>query len=377
MRTSGQQFWVKVPDHPYYDARDPWVEHRREAWRFDLLDLDDKLIGNLDGCESGTFDFNVNNTIRSSGAISWVQPEPGAQPPDWTQVRVQPWYMLRAPDSDEVLQEIPIGVFLPSFPSEALSATGIALDVDLHDKLMILDQDKTEEAYTARSGTLVTTLVRELLLEAGQTALSMDESTEVMRTNMTWDAGTTWLRITNDVLAAAGYFSLGVDGYGVFQAKRYVAPAQRGVQRQFLDDSDSIYDDEINHDEDIFNVPNRVIAVSTSDGETEAMVSVADDDSTGRFSIGARGRVIAENEEDVEATSQSVLDQHARRRLTEMQQVTSSYDLNHALVPLHLNDLVRLRNTQHGRDLHGVVQSFSISTEVGALQKTRIREVTL
>lgn len=377
MRASGQQFWVKVPDHPYYQDRDPWVEHRREAWRFDLLDLDDKLIGNLDGAESGSFDFNINQTIRSSGSVSWVQPSPEAEPPDWTQVRVQPWYMLLAPDRNEVIQEIPLGVFLPSYPSEALSATGVSLDVDLHDKLLILDQDKTQEAYTARSGELVTTLVRELLLGTGQTALSMDESTEVIRTNMTWDAGTTWLRITNDVLAAAGYFSLEVDGYGVFQAKRYVAPAQRGVQRAFLDDSDSIYDDEFVHEEDIFSVPNRVIAVSTSDGESESMVAVADDDGIGRFSIGSRGRVIAENEEGVEATSQSVLDQHARRRLTELQQVTSSYDLNHALVPLHLNDLVRLRNTQHNRDIHGVVQSFSLSTELGGLQKTRIREVKL
>lgn len=374
--TGGEQFWtVGAPDSPYFAARDPWTEHRQESWRFDLLNLDDKLIGNLDGVKAGNFEFSIYNTIRSSGQVTWVTPEPGDQPPDWTQVRVQPWYLLRSPDGAEVIAEYPIGVFLPSFPQRTLTTTGVQIEVELHDKLIILDQDKTQEAYTAHSGAMVTTLVRNLLLGAGQSRLSMDESTEVIRTNMTWDAGTSWLRIVNDILEAAGYFALTVDGHGVYQARRYVEPTLRGVQREFLDNEHGIYEDHLVHDEDIFNVPNRFVAVSTSDGETEAMVGVANNNTGGRFSIAARGRVIVEVEEGVEATSQTVLTQYARRRLTELQQVTSSYDIRHAIVPLTLNGLVRLRNQDHGVEIMGVVQSFSLGTEVGDLQETRVREV--
>lgn len=373
MQLGGKQFWTSVPESPSYRDRDIWSDHRREAWRYDILNLKDKFVGNLDGVESGSFEFNVNKTIRSDGSITWVS-APGAESPEWTQLRIQPWYLILNADG-AVLSETPLGVFIPSFPSRSLSATESIIEVGLHDKLLILDQDKTQEAYTAHSGTMVTTLIRSLLLEAGQTALSMDESSEIIRTNMTWDAGTSWLRITNDVLEAAGYFSLSVDGFGTYQARKYVPPSQRGVERAFIDNDESIYSDEIGHDEDIFSVPNRVIAVSTADGENEAMVAVAEDNSGGRFSIPFRDRVIAETEEGVEATSQNVLNQYARRRLSEMQQVTSSYEISHAYVPLDLNDLVRLHNEPHGVDVYGVVQSFTISTETGANQQTRIREV--
>lgn len=369
------EFWTVVPNHPYFDGRDPWVEHREETWRFDLLDLNDKLIGSLDGVEEASFEFNVNQTIRSSGSLTWVRPQQGGPSLEWTQLRVQPWYLLRAPGTGEVVAEYPIGVFLPSFPTRQLSSIGAKIEIDLHDKLLILDQDKTAEAYTANSGELVTTLIRQLLLNAGQTSLNMDESTDILRSNMTWDAGTSWLSIINDVLDAAGYFSLGVDGYGTYQAMKYVEPAQRGVDRAFLDNAESIYDDELGHDEDLFDVPNRVVAISTADGETEALVAVHSDTTSGRFSIPTRGRVIVHVEEGVETTSLSALRTHAQRRLIELQQVTSSFDVNHAVVPLNLNGLVQLRNQQHNIDAYAVVQSFTFSTEVGGLQQTRLREV--
>src|SRR5690606_30012693 len=123
---------------------------------------------------------------------------------------------------------------------------------------------------------------------------------------MVWEAGTSKLRIVNDLLAAIDYNSLWVDGQGNFRATPYVRPAARSITysilndesgaalvRELADGQESIYLDEWSRDRDVYGVPNKVVAVATGTGDEEPLVGVAtNEDPASPFSEPSRGRWI-------------------------------------------------------------------------------------
>lgn len=350
---------------------DPLVGHRSEAWRWDLLTLTDAPAGMLDGVEGAQLDFSIHNTIRSGGSLTWS----GSDAPDWMRIRLQPWYTLATMDGDEM--SWPLGVFIPAAPKVSYTDDGASVGVELYDKLLVLDQDKVEATHTEVAGAVVTERIRALIASTGEYLIAVEDSGETLSAPMVWEAGTSKLAIINDLLDAINYFSLWCDGYGTYRADPYTAPTSRPLAREFLDDEHSIYAPDFTHDRDDFNVPNKLVLVARSDGETEALISTATNvDPASPYSYPSRGRWLTHVETDVEATSQAVLDGIASRRLAEKAQVASTFDIEHALIPLDLNALVAFRRSPAGIHAHAVVQKMSIDTATGALVATTLREVS-
>lgn len=343
--------------------------NRVESWRFELLTREEAPLGKLEGITSGTFDFSNAATIRSGGTLSYE----GVFPVKWDEVRIQAWYTTRSPSGLDVTW--PVGVFIPASPGENYTRFGITEDIDVYDKLLILDQDKVEGVWSYDVGEVVTDVIDALIRSTGETHLSLTDSGETLRTAQFWEPGTSKLRIINDLLSSINYFSIWVDGSGYFQANPHKAPSYRGVSWSFIDDHRSIYSAEFRHNQDSFDVPNRFVIVGQSDGEEEALTSVATNrDSLSPYSYERRGRWITQVEEGVEATSQEVLDALAARRLVDVSQVASTIEFPHSYIPLELNDAVTFRRGDR-IDVLGVVEKYSISTGVGELVKTTIREV--
>lgn len=345
--------------------------HRDEAWRVDLLTLDDAPLGTLDGVEDGSFDYSIFDTIRSGGSLTVT----GAAGVDWHRVRLQPWYTLTDPATGSA-HAWPAGVFIPAAPKDQHSDTATTVAVELYDKLLVLDQDKVLTTYTVDAGTVVTAAVRELVLSAGEEKIALTDSTETLSVPMVWEAGTTKLRIINDLLAAINYLSLWVDGHGVFRADPYVDPQARPVRWEHVDDDESIHSPDFTHDADGFNVPNVVVCIASTDGEEEPAVATArNEDPASPWSYQSRGRWIVHVETDVDASSAEVLGQIAARRLVELSQVTSTFELEHAWLPQDLNDAVVLRNEKADIQTRCVVQKFSVSMGTGDLVTTTLRAV--
>lgn len=344
------------------------TEARSEAWRFDVLDLNDQKIGELDGVTEGKFDFSVASTIRSSGSITTV-----AQGVDWLRVRIQPWYTMTA--AGQTISW-PIGVFLPASPSADYGTRGGRRTVELYDKLLVLDQDRTDGTYSVPAGAVVTDVIRSILRGIGETRDAVTDSPATLRTAMVWEADTSKLQIINDLLKSINYFSLWADGYGVFQGTPYVAPTGRGIAWHLADDERGIYSPAFQVEEDNFNVPNVVYQVSTSDGDTAALRAEArNENPDSPYSYNSRGRWISKVETEVEASSQAVLNSIAQRRLAELSAVTATYTLNLALIPLDLNDAVQFTREAEGISAVAVLQNLSISTAVGALVQATFRGV--
>lgn len=348
--------------------------HADESWRVDLLTLDDAPIGPLEGVEGGRLEYSVHDTIRSGGSLRIE----GAAGLDWNSVRVQPWYTL-TDAATGAEHSWPLGVFLPATPKAQHTDTGTTVEVELYDKLLVLDQDKVTGTYTVDKGAVVTTAVRSLILSAGEEKIALTASAERLSVPMVWEAGTPKLRIVNDLLDAINYFALWVDGWGVFRADPYLAPRSRAVRWEHIDNDESIYDPSFTHEADGFNVPNMVVAVASTNGDDEALVATArNEDPTSPWSYPARGRWIVHHEDNVDATSAAVLGQIAARRLVELSQVTSSFQISHYWVPQDLNDAVMLRNEQADVSTRCVVQKMTVpwsATEPGQLVTTTLRAV--
>lgn len=342
--------------------------HRGESWRYDLLDINDQKIGELDGVTGATFEFSVASTIRSGGSL-----ECKVDGINWLAVRIQPWYTMEA--EGEIITW-PIGVFIPASPGIQFSGEGYNRAIDLYDKLQILDQDRVETTYSVAPGVVVTTLIKSILVGIGETRDAITPSTATVRSAMVWEADTSKLQIINDLLASINYFSLWADGYGVFQGTPYQPPSGRGLSWIFEDDAESIYSPDFFNNRDDFNVPNKVALVSTSTDEVAALTAVATNENPlSPYSYNRRGRWITTTEKDIEVANQTTLNLMAQRRLVELSDVASTFDIAHALIPLNLNDAVKFIRSTEGISSVGVIQKMSFGTGVGELVKTTIREV--
>lgn len=374
---TNQVFFTRQTNDYVITRPDPYTGHRLEEWSWRILDWDHAELAALDGVQGGAIEYSTGNTIRGGGNLTWTGDRKSE--PDWDRIYLQPWYSFTAEDGTR--HSWPRGVFIPATAPTDYSDTGRILDVELYDKLLILDQDKVLETYSVSAGANVVTAIRAVIEQAGQDRHSIEDSPERLSNDMVWEPGTSRLRIVNDLLESINYFALWADGDGTYQGLPYQDPQARPTVRAFIDDENSIYAPDFQHERDTFDTPNRVVAVGRGDdsgdggGEPEVYVGIAENTNPDSpTSYQARGRWIVHHEQDVEATSQQVINQIAARRLTELTQTSSVVEFQHAPVPLELNDIIEFSYRDDVK-VRATVQSFSIGTDTGDLMSTRVREV--
>ena len=131
----------------------------------------------------------------------------------------------------------------------------------------------------------------------------------------------------------------------------------------------------MNHN--VFDIPNRFVAVGESTEEEPPLVGVAENHNPDSpYSIENMGSVVTKTEEAVKATSQTVLDNYALQRLESLTGASTTYTVNHLLAEPILNDRVRATHTPTGIDTDCVIQRIEIPLNVKQLVTSTIREVT-
>lgn len=347
---------------------------RNEDWRFDLLDLQGNLVGALDGVTGGSLDFSIHNTIRSGGSLDY-----DGEPLDWNLHQIRIWYVLKHGGQE---YGWPLGTFTPATDTANHGDTGQTTTLTLYDNLLLLDQDGLDTFYTVTAGTPVTEALEEVV--AGGLVHSpgfiMDETAEVVRSDRVWEPveENTRLRIANDLAESINYGALDTDGYGVFQSRYLGSAATRGIVWDFADNHESIYNVDFVHERDTANIYNKVVGFVEGDDTTAGLSAVAtDEDPNSPWSFQSRGRWITGRVDAAEAVTQSVLQDRVARMLRDSQQVASTFEIEHDIIPLKLNDAVRFRNQPGGFNVRGVVPSFSvvIDFEGGSSMRSRVREV--
>lgn len=345
-----------LPDPP-----DPLTAgHRVESWWVDLIDRDGSPLGTLTGVTGGTVEQNANRVLHYGGRLDV---DDIGQVADWLDLRVRAWWQVTGADP------WPLGTFVCSVPGEVHDATGRAWSVDMLDLLSIIDGDGVDGTYSLPAGTVVTDAVVAVIAGAGETAVAVTASTATLAAGMVWEAGTSRLRICNDLLAAINYWALHTDPYGRFVIAPYTAPGDRATVRDLT--AGRLVADEWSREQDLSNIPNRVVLIGRGSADTAALVSVAQNtDPNSRLSIPTRGRTITHTETGVEAASQAIFDALAARRLTELTAPSATRTIDHAPVPVVARDVVAHEGQR------GAIQSWSLALAVRADMRTVLREVS-
>lgn len=346
------------------------ASNRTAKWRFELLDSRNRVVGELDGIRDFSAEFNLHATIRGGGSCTYQ----GQEQVDWRTHRIRAWYGVSSRGRS---MEWPVGTFIVESPERVLNGRSrTAHELQLFDMTYRLDrQTSTAQAWSARKGQNIIERLR-TLLDRAQMVHRFEDSDATFGADISWPAGTTYMRMANDLLSAANFFSISADPMGVLRASPYQAQASRGVAFEFRDDRTGIpFLPDVTHKADTYTVPGEVIAVATSDDpDAEPMVARAIS-ATGPFSFAERGFRISHLETDVAAATQEALQAYAERRLEEKQRVSSTFSFQHLPIPVDVNDIVTLTSPVRGITTRAVVEKFSYSQDVPGVSTTTIREV--
>lgn len=346
------------------------VSGNRTQWfTYHLLDNSEAPSGGLAGVKGGVLEWHANAPVHGGGKITVVSL--GRSEVDWLNSRVHIVMHI------EGKGEYPLGVYIPSAPAENWDDMNLTLDVELLDKCSILDSDYVLNTHSIEPGTNVTQAVRNLIESTGEHAGSITETEHETPKALLWESGTSKLQIINDLLEAAGFFSLQVDGNGKFRAVRFRAPKNRPLAHEFKDDVDSIYSPAFTYERDIYSIPNKVVLIAPGDGDEEAMRGVATNmNPNSPYSYQRRGRWIIDVVKGVEATSQEALDERALARLESLTSSNGTVSINHAPLPwLGVTEVVRFKRDEADLDMRAVVASTQIELDAMALQRTALQEV--
>lgn len=375
------------------ETRDVLYGDRVTTYRWEVLSHSnnvDKLVGELDGVTDGSLRWTWNAAVKGGGKIQVAdldQAAPGKlriADLDLATVRLRPVCNVAG------LPENPLGVFLVESATEEWEDTGRVWNVGLLDKTTVASQDQVDQSYSVAAGTPILQHVKSILTTIGE-SIDVDLSnTTATSGGMAWDAGTSRLKIINDLLDVAGFNALTMDGYGNLRVTPRVLPADRsilyevlGIPRELVDGRQSIYRPEWTRERDSFAVPNKVIAVQSAGGEdAPALTGVwTNTDPASPYSYQARGRWITHVLDGVETPDGSgeeviaSLQSRARATLIQMSAVQAQVKVTHLPIPIRVGDVIRFAHTRAGVDARHVVMGLELELNSTGLMKSTLQEV--
>lgn len=327
--------------------------HRSPRWRHVLLDGEDRPLRDLDGITGGRVEAVALSRLGGSGSLSLDDREHPIEI-DWLSHRVQSIYDPGIPG----VEAWPVSTMLFTSPTMTQHDGYRSYAVELLTKLSVVDEDSVGDVYSLPAGTPIIATVVSLIESTGEDRIAVTPSDAVLKNPQAWDAGESKLTIINELLEAAGYWSLWCDGSGMFRVEPYRNPLDRPVSYEFVQGEASIHEPEWGREQDLFSVPNRFLVIGQgSDNEPPLVGEALNEDPESPYSFQARGRWITRTEEGVEGESQSVFDQLAQRRLLDAMDPVARLTVTHAILPLEPNQLIRFADS--GTDVRATIQRLS------------------
>lgn len=352
---------------PVNTVGDPLQRNRTTGFTYTLLDQNENNLGVLEGVKpGGTLKFRRASRIKGGGKITVYD---RGQDIDWLNSRIKIETEVNGVSWD-------LGVWMPTAPAEVWDDGQRSWAVELHDKTSIPDGDATLDTLEVAAGADPLVTVKNQLNGLGEFNLSITDTGETLTNAMTWEAGTSRLTIINALLDACGYFPLRMSMSGSFLIQPYVQPHQRGYRQRFVGAENVPYTPQYTRTQDNFSVPNRVVAKSMGDSDSEGLVGIAtNEDPNSPYSYQARGRWITKVYENIETTSQTALDRYAYWKLLDADNPETTLKIEFAPVPLDIYDAVYFRSYVSGIDHVHTVESIDVKLDFESTAKATLKEV--
>ena len=344
--------------------------HRRQGYRCELLTRTDASLGDLGYVEGGHLEWNANADLPGGGSILLeTDTSRGAQVINISSDRVRVWWEVE----DE--EPWPLGVYVMASPSTQYRGDGSSRQITLIDKLTVVRDDCLLQTLQLPAGANIVQAVVTQIQAAGENRIAATPSSSTLSNPMTWEPGTSRLRVINDLLTASGYWSLWTDRTGQFRVEPYITPAARPIVWNFEEGETSIHSPEWEYELPLWDATNTVILVSQADKDTgEVFVATAvDDNPLSPTSTVSMGRVLNPIvEENVEALSQAALQAQASRKLIDNSNVVGRLSVAHAPIPVWYNEAVAFKS--QGIDTRATITKMSLDLDPGALVSAEWRQ---
>lgn len=308
--------------------------NRSPRWTVWLLNRADEPVMALDGVTGGSVSLQGLTRLGGHGSLEL---DDRGQAIDWMAHRVQAVYDPGVSGVDPW----PVATMLLSSPEERFTGTTRSYSVGLLPKTAVVDEDAFTSMFSLAKGANIVDAVVSVIRSTGEERIAVTPSAATLSNPQSWDAGVSKLTIVNELLEAAGYWSLWCDGSGQFRVEPYTDPGERALAYSFVEGAESIHSAEWVRDRDLASVPNRYVVVGQGSDDLPPLVGVAENmDAESPYSFQARGRWITRTEEGVEGADQSVFTQLAQRRLLAAMSPVEHVKVRHELVPVEPNDAV-------------------------------------
>lgn len=338
-----------------------WSRSRSPRWVVDLLDRTEEPSDTLTGVLGGS--VRIARYTRLGGHADVRLNATDHAKINYFSDRIRITYDPGSPG----LPSIPMGVYVFDSPSDFYGYT-TEHKCGLLPKTAIIDRDSVTNTYSLAKGSAIIPEVVALIESTGESSIAVTDSDATTSVDLAFDAGESKLTIINELLAAANYSALWVDGSGQFRVEPYVEPSKRPIKYVFEPGKASIHKPVWSRSQDILSVPNRVVVLSPGTGEDPPIIGVAENtDPDSPYSIPNRG-VISRQEQVSDMADANAATSHAEMLLHEGMTPVATLEVEHAIVPLEPGDLVRF--TSRGDRLATVREmnfSFDFDSQCEAL----------
>lgn len=258
---------------------------------------------------------------------------------DWLTDELQPVLII-----DGV--EHKLGVFLPATVKESSDDHQTELvNVEAYDRCWRVQTVVWTGGKMLRAGTNYISAVESLLAECGITLLMKTPLSAVLSNSRTWDIGTSYISIINELLDEINYDELWFNGDGYAVLRPQQIPTAEAIT-QILNDSDvhSMMLPELSREQDIYSAPNAFLVVcSGPDRKTTLTAEAVNDIPTSPLSTVRRGRKIYKFLRLSDVPSQAELNRYAQLLRWESMGLGETVTVKTALRPGHgVGDVIGL-----------------------------------
>lgn len=330
--------------------------HRTVSYRYELLDKNDRPIGDVTA--SGSISFDSNSAIKRVASLSITE----GKEVDYLSDRIKPYMRLKVAGK---MLEFPMGVFLMSSPSRQADAISISKNVECYDKTQILSDDKFDTRHLIRAGENYINAVATIIASAGITNYRLEASSLTLRTDIEFALGTSKLLAINQLLKAINYNELWADSYGCIRATQYQQPEGRKIDIYYVPGKESIVVPGGEELLDTFQAPNKIIRY-LENAESECIKAmVINSDPASKLSTVSRGRTIVDIEAVDDIADQATLEAYTQRVAAE-KKIYQQVIFSSAVMPHHeFLDCLYLRNKELDVSGKFIETAWSIDMSVG------------
>ena len=236
----------------------------------------------------------------------------------------------------EETDRVCLGTFLTQTPTDKFDGKRRAISLDGYTPLIELKQDNPTLGYTVRKN-----------------ALTVISVAPTLRNGSVANTDDTWFTFISDLIANAN-FSFGLEPEGNVIFEPYTDLASMRPKWIFDDSNSSILLPEITNERDLFNVPNVVEVVYSTDNGILTSVAINDDPESITSTV-SRGRIVRHRETSPSisenmtgANAQAYLDAYAEKLLRNLSNVEHELTYSHGYCPVRLGDCVLLNYERAG-----------------------------